>query len=267
MAVNGGSGNQIRFSELQSFYGGSHPIALSEYYRGGAQVPGSQASDQPNVSGTTSATVGLFQVTVSTAVDYAGSLSNTVRVSNAYTVTAADSALYIFGQTEDADGGRGSVTVNWLVNGVGASGQFEDNTGNGGGGVVAWYTGPAYQGGDQGDVGFAGGSRGALSAGNTLVFISASTGRPGSGIYHRTRAQRTLYTVTFRNTSGITLTTKGGTTGGAVAYAPNQTRTVISNSLSPNWALGYNGVEGNTSIPSSGQLSLNQFNTPGNPVP
>lgn len=39
MGVNGGSGNQLAFSEIQSFYGGSNPIAISEYYRGGNEVP------------------------------------------------------------------------------------------------------------------------------------------------------------------------------------------------------------------------------------
>ena len=39
MAVNGGAGNEISFSDLQTFYGGSNPISLSEYYRGGVRFP------------------------------------------------------------------------------------------------------------------------------------------------------------------------------------------------------------------------------------
>jgi len=35
----GNASSPIKFSELQSFYGGSNPISLSEYYRGGSEVP------------------------------------------------------------------------------------------------------------------------------------------------------------------------------------------------------------------------------------
>ena len=38
MAVNGGAGNAISISEIQTFYGGSNPAALSEYYRNGSEV-------------------------------------------------------------------------------------------------------------------------------------------------------------------------------------------------------------------------------------
>ena len=41
MGVDGGAGNAISLSEIQSFYGGSNPISLSEYYRAasGTEVP------------------------------------------------------------------------------------------------------------------------------------------------------------------------------------------------------------------------------------
>jgi len=41
MPVNGGTGNAISLSEVQTFYGGSNPISMSEYYRGGSEVPSS----------------------------------------------------------------------------------------------------------------------------------------------------------------------------------------------------------------------------------
>ena len=54
MGVNGGAGNAISISEIQSFYGGPNPASLSEYYRAasGTEVP--QTSSD---SGTSSATV------------------------------------------------------------------------------------------------------------------------------------------------------------------------------------------------------------------
>lgn len=39
MGVDGGAGNAISLSEVQTFYGGSDPISMSEYYRGGLEVP------------------------------------------------------------------------------------------------------------------------------------------------------------------------------------------------------------------------------------
>ena len=43
MAVDGGAGNPISFSEVQTYYGGSNPISISEYYRGGDEVPDLQS--------------------------------------------------------------------------------------------------------------------------------------------------------------------------------------------------------------------------------
>ena len=45
MSVNDGVLNSsVSFSQIQSFYGGSNPISLSEYYRGGAEVPSTSLS-------------------------------------------------------------------------------------------------------------------------------------------------------------------------------------------------------------------------------
>ena len=55
MPVNTGSlGSTITFSDLQTFYGGSHPISLSEYYRGGAEVPSTALTGANPYTGTTS---------------------------------------------------------------------------------------------------------------------------------------------------------------------------------------------------------------------
>ena len=39
MGVDGGSGNTISFQDLQTYYGGTNPISISEYNRGGSLVP------------------------------------------------------------------------------------------------------------------------------------------------------------------------------------------------------------------------------------
>ena len=48
MAVNGGAGNPISFSELRDFYGDdpNQPVSLSEYNRGGDLVPQTFAGSQ-----------------------------------------------------------------------------------------------------------------------------------------------------------------------------------------------------------------------------
>ena len=48
MAVDGGAGNTISFSELQTYYGGSNPISMSEYYRGGSEVPSTRTDTTTN---------------------------------------------------------------------------------------------------------------------------------------------------------------------------------------------------------------------------
>ena len=54
MSVNDGVLNSsVSFSQIQAFYGGSNPISLSEYYRGGSEVPSTSLSGaNPYVSPT-----------------------------------------------------------------------------------------------------------------------------------------------------------------------------------------------------------------------
>ena len=56
MTVNSGSpGTEISLQDLQDAYGGSHPISLSEYYRGGVEVPSTAISGNNPYTGQTSA--------------------------------------------------------------------------------------------------------------------------------------------------------------------------------------------------------------------
>ena len=77
MAVNGGAGNAISISEIQSFYGGSNPAALSEYYRNGSEVPQtSSASD------TSSSTVNNIAAVVNNLGSGYSSFSTTITQGN-----------------------------------------------------------------------------------------------------------------------------------------------------------------------------------------
>ena len=89
MAVNSGSaGTTISFQDLQDAYGGEHPISLSEYARGGGEVPntvGVSAIDGTTFSGTGDDTVGEVCVNVDTntlvvAASGSGTASDTVGV-------------------------------------------------------------------------------------------------------------------------------------------------------------------------------------------
>ena len=77
MGVDGGAGNTISFSEIQTYYGGSNPIALSEYYREGDEVPGTSSA-----SGTTSQTVNNIAASVSTIATGYTSFSTTITQGN-----------------------------------------------------------------------------------------------------------------------------------------------------------------------------------------
>ena len=92
MAVNGGAGNAISFSEIQAFYGGSNPISISEYNRGGSLVPASFAGASTATTANGAGTKNDFGITQTSQTVYTGSLSSvTPRVIGSppqnYTVT------------------------------------------------------------------------------------------------------------------------------------------------------------------------------------
>lgn len=259
MGVNGGAGNAISLSELQSYYGGSNPISLSEYYRNGSLVPGDQVTAQSNVSGTADQTVGQFTVDVTTTNAFTGSITattiNPFNGNAGYTI-AADTAYVVYGHLHgDADGGSSSVSGTITIGSSTSNYTTQDNTGNGAfiaGGTVR---GPAHGGAGSGTI---------LSAGTTInAYQSGNLSR----LIKYTRANVTTHDVDFRNNNAVTITTTSGSTGGAQTYTQNQTRKVKNDQSTSNWTLGYNAVNGNTNVPSSGTINMNVFNAPGNPTP
>jgi len=69
MGVDGGSGNPISFSDLQTYYGGSNPISMSEYYRGGSEVPSTRTDTTTNTGITALVNQGSSGSTSGSAVD------------------------------------------------------------------------------------------------------------------------------------------------------------------------------------------------------
>lgn len=259
MGVNGGAGNAISFSELQTFYGGSNPISLSEYYRGGSLVPGDQVAAQSNVSGTSDQTVGQFSVDVTTTSTFTGSLqqqSNSASIS----IQSDTAKIEIINSHPDADGGSSSRSVTVFRNGS-AIGTFntQDSTGNGAAILACTIAGPA--------------NNGAVSSPNGGTFSSGTISFSGSSFMREfTRAQVTTHDVDFTNNASVTVTTTSGSTNGnsstgSLSFTAGQTRKVKDDASSNSYVLGYDAVLGNTNVPASGTINMDVFNAPGNPTP
>lgn len=254
MAVDGGAGNTISFSEIQTFYGGSNPISISEYYRGGSEVPGDQVTAQSNTSGTADQTVGQFTVDVTTTSTFTGSLQNQSFTSSV-SIQSDTAKVEVFNNHPDADGGSSSASVQVFRNGssIGSFSTF-DSTGNGALILACTIAGPA--------------NNGAVSSPNGGTYSSGTITFSGSSLMREvTRAQVTTHDVDFTNNNATTITTTSGSTGGAQTYTQNQTRKVKNDQSTSNWTLGYDAVLGNTNVPASGTINIDVFNAPGTPTP
>lgn len=258
MAVNGGAGNAISFSEIQSFYGGSNPIDLSDYYRAasGTEVPNvgtvvAAAANQTynNQTPGSAVTRGNFDVTVTedvgspttTSIGAVGTafidvLSTTSRI--LLTVTGSGTAVFYRRPDPNAPG---LVTI--LSTDSPAS--------------VA-ISGPNYDSSD-------GSATTSIPAGQQFVADGGGAASVSGGS-HITRPDE--FDVSFKNTNSNTLTTTSGSQGGAQTYTQNQTRSVGNNLSTNSYVLGHDIVQANanTNIPTSGTINIDAFNAPGNPV-
>ena len=287
MGVDGGAGNEISFSDLQTFYGGSNPISLSEYYRNGSLVPGDQISAQSNTSGTGNQTIGQFSVAVSSA--FTGTLNNEAfrqisQVSGAisYTITA-DDAVIIIGGNHPSGASDENPSGTWQVLRSGSAiigpttlsaQEGESNTNyfgsRGSSAYVANLKGPAYQSGDQGT--------GGSGLGNLLVSTATQAGDVVDTVTHsdvgsvKTRRRDQEFDVDFTNNSSVTIATTSGSTNGnsstgSLTFSAGQTRKVKDDASSSNYVLGHDAVLGNTNVPASGTINMNVFNAPGTATP
>jgi|TARA_R100000149_G_C5860047_1_gene126210 hypothetical protein len=253
MGVNGGAGNTISFSEIQTFYGGSNPISISEYYRGGSEVPTNAIAAQAETSGTSDQTIGEFTADVTSTSAFTGALSNGSFASS-ISIQSDTAKVEIFNNHPDEDGGSSSLTTTVFRNGssIGNFGTF-DSTGNGALILACTIAGPA--------------NNGAVSSPNGGTFSSGTITASGTFLMREvTRASVTTHDVDFTNNSSATLTTTSGSTGGAQTYTSGQTRKVKDDQSTNNYVLGYDAVAGNTNVPTSGTINIDIFNAPGNPA-
>ena len=290
MGVDGGAGNAISLSEIQTYYGGSNPVSLSEYYRGGSEVPGNQVTAQAETSGTSDQTIGEFTADVTSTSAFTGSIvvgagsatlfrritfsssGSTITGTTSYTVTADDATIGIFApletqQAEDDTAPSGTVVIN--INGgssinCSASGSNETPTN-------VHFQGPAALGASlTGVAGFSSSvsPHSTLSTGDVINIVSFSGQGGGTGsVKTQRRASVTTHDVDFTNNSSVTITTTSGSTGGAQSYTAGQTRKVKNDSSTNSYVLGYDAVNGNTNVPASGTINIDVFNAPGSATP
>lgn len=263
MAVNGGAGNPISFSELRDFYGDdpSQPVSLSEYNRGGTLVPqtfvGSQTVTQ-NTDVTYSnntATFDDFQVDKSTGSTFSqgnpGSRVLRTSVANgqyfvgavgSYDVVASDALIFIAGsgirnEGQDVFSSSGSFTT---------SGVITDNSGYY---TNRIYPGPAYQSNDQS--GFPSAAYGYYMGGDpcSTGTVTATSDAHNNGgqivIWSARRSATTTYDVTLQNTSNVsTYTITGGSTGDETVYSPGESQPILNDELGEGWLVAYDNVTG-----------------------
>ena len=216
MAVNGGAGNAISFSEIQAFYGGSGEISISEYARGGDNVPSSITGASTATSSSGSATKNDFGITVandstSSTINHGFGTSGTTIAIDTGTAGGSTTTLTVF----CSSGETGAYSV--FQNGVNIGGVSEGQTSN-------------------------------ITVNNGQnVTIQQSQGDPLGGSASYTRLTR-VYDVTFanNNSTGDTYTLASSSTGHSTksVYAAGDSQQVKNNSNSNSWTIAYDNVTG-----------------------
>lgn len=277
MAVNSGTlGTTISFSDLQSAYGGSHPISASEYYRGGSEVPSTQTITNlaaNSASGTASNTTGGIAVTVTTVSGF-GSLSipnQAVATGNSlpYSIPANTSFIGIGYQHEDKDGGSSFASYILRIGTTNVTFNSSDNTGNGAFLRDGYVRSDNYVSGDQNQwFSFASGAlinAGFLAAGGQISHVSGGD-RQRIRLYRGSRSSVTTYNHSITNNSGHAVNMTMSPWGNDSSFTNGETATDNGNS-SASWSWSHPAVtstqNANTNIPTSGTTNLDQYNVPG----
>ena len=260
MAVNGGAGNPISFSEIRDFYGDdpNQPVSLSEYNRGGTLVPQTFAGSQTNTQGSTNQTVDDFGITVSTTQSFTGTMADSELVTRAqtsvsgssnagtaltlsYTVLASDAQIRIFG------GGFNNIGGDETQSSAGYTSSGILNLGSQG--SMLQYDGPAVN----GRSGFSNSLNANIVQGTlgTGTFTLATTAGTHSGSLTVQTARRNsvnLNDVTFQNNSSVsTYTLTSDSTGSETVYSPGESQLVKDDQATPNWSISYDNVTGSGS--------------------
>lgn len=229
MGIDNGAGTPIKFSEIQTFYGGEHPISISEYNRGGDLVPQSVTGAAVSDNGTASKQVDSFDVDV---LDVDGPLQTT-GVGNSASITSTTSYIKI------CVNGNGNHIYTTTYNGQSTQRANYDMTHSTLNSRLSCYVfgGPQYVSGDGG-------------VNSAPVYpVNTTCGGGGTGAASFQSAERgtrsILYDVTFQNeSSGSTYTLTGDSSGTETVYSPGEQRTVEDNVSSNSWVLTYDRVTG-----------------------
>ena len=281
MPVNvGGLGSQISFQDLQNFYGGQHPISLSEYYRGGAEVPSTSISGNNPYTGTTSfsgsgsgsgGTAGIAVNVVTTPGSSStvfGSLTTSTPISRGvgnFVITDWPNVSYV----QITQGGRGNHTI------VADNRQYYSASQDDLPTATLYVRGGAFQSGD------------APVADNRVntFGIPANSSRVGfSGFRAPTQiGRRTRSTVTSPPTHAVSFTNNTGQNINVTSVSPGSTSSNVArggtfgggSGLSSNaWSFAYNYIDAGTgsgSTPNSDVtvdgVRVQVQTTPGTTVP
>ena len=254
MAVDGGTGNTISFSDLRAFYTEANqntgPISISDYNRGGDKVPSSVVGASTLTSSSGPGTKNDFGITQSTGTAFTGSPGSLLSRANSqssgtlYTITADDALISLRGNDPSgASDQPASATFTITRNG---SSVFSQSLSNGGNGPYAGYIkGPVYNNGS------------GLSLSITFPSFQSQTGdvisvsnvQGNAGVSSQRRAGQTIYDITFtnNNTTGDTYTLTSNSTRigtNSQVYAAGTSRQVKDDSGSNAWQIAYDNVTG-----------------------
>ena len=267
MAVNGGAGNAISISEIQTFYGGSNPASLSEYYRNGSEVP--QTSSD---SGSTSSTVNNIAAVVTDLGSGYSSFSTTITQSNSGFSGGQSSGNWNVIR-ENAGSGTGTWTARVLDATTTLSGNCDgkaltvtkngsniDGTplGNSGGSwsvdcspgdVIVWTCSGGIGGG-----GTINRSQSWAWSGSPTIQYTANTNGGTSGTVE-------AYTVSLTNNTGVTVDLTSSPWGNDSSFTNGEAKSDTRSSNSWSWS-----HPANTSVPTSGTINMDIFNAPGIPT-
>ena len=204
MAVNGGAGNAISLSEIQTFYGGSSPASMSEYYRNGSNVPQTSSA-----SGSSSSTVNSIAAVVSTIATGYTSFSTTITQGNSgFSGGQSNGNWNVI--RENAGSGTGTWTARVLDNSTTLTGSCDGKaltvTKNGTG-VVS--------------LGNSGGSWTVSCSPGDVIVWTCSAGIGGGGTINRSQS----WAWSGGGTASIqyTANTNGGTSGSVTGYTVSLT--------------------------------------------
>jgi hypothetical protein len=128
------SSGQIALSTVQTEYGGSNPISLSEYYSGGANVPSGISGNNGTIPTSGEIQMGDFRGSENTA--YVSATGGTITTSGNFKIHRFNSSATF--AVNDGGNSAGSNTVEYLVvaGGGGAASGPSPVGGNGGSGMV-----------------------------------------------------------------------------------------------------------------------------------